>query len=379
MRRVKISATALAFSFDDTQLAAVGKGEFSVWSVIRFECLARHSSDLIYTAIAYDGRWILSAENHLRIYENNDFVDISGHSYSSLCVIEKTLYAAGNGELHVYALPNLITPCDSIAVDEGDGRIVVQNNRLFVSFSRSLYIAQVGKPHAVALADCVLVGTQDLTHLEDEVRSWKEQTTVLTSQVESLQEQPIEAHHQEEITHLKESLAQEKRAQTEKERDNVRILKSMESNRIMAAQKLEEIYEMKIQHDKDTATIRERELQIRLEQMQAAFDEERMGWKRKLAETREECIEKLSRKDDQMTQHRDMLSYLEHRHQTVIEQVEEEHAFVEQKTQKESQHELMEVIKANKQLRKEQDALLRGLEMLDREKEERYKSNTMQL
>jgi hypothetical protein len=144
----------------------------------------------------------------------------------------------------------------------------------------------------------------------------------------------------------------------------------LEASHCAAADELEGLYEKKIAHEADRFHELDSE-KLRLEQMVDEVKAELAGSnERERKALQAECQAQLDEKQLEIEKLKDMIAYLEHRYEAMLGMEEKEHELELDKKRVLAEQELKAQKAQTSQLKKEQDALLRGLEMMGRDKEQ---------
>lgn len=174
---------------------------------------------------------------------------------------------------------------------------------------------------------------------------------------------------QAEIQELQRRYGALEEACSAKERESQRLMKAMENRHNEATDQLSKLYQRKLSHESDRLL----DLQIQKEKLQEQMLKEREEHEEQLkqaaAAAKEEEKRLLVERDLEIKKHQDLLAFVQHRFEVVREDTAEEH---DQEVMR-LKHTGWEALEEQKQvevdLRKEQEYLLRGLEMQEKDRE----------
>ncbi|CAE8635468.1 unnamed protein product [Polarella glacialis] len=174
---------------------------------------------------------------------------------------------------------------------------------------------------------------------------------------------------QAEIQELIRRITALEQASDAKERESQRIMKSMESSHGEAAEQLEHLYERKISHESDRMVVLqlhrekfEAQIQMEFEQLQERLDDSE-------ARAKTELERVLAEGDLDLKKHQDLLAFVQHRFEVLLERGADEHDLEVTRLRQGGREALDQQKSVEGKLRKEQEALLRGLEMMEKDRE----------
>jgi len=174
---------------------------------------------------------------------------------------------------------------------------------------------------------------------------------------------------QSEIQKLRLQYESLQQAATAKERESLRIMKTIEAQHVQAADQLEARYDKKITQEGDRFVLLEADLE-RLKARIAVIEEdsqiqlEQEGLKQKA-----ELERQVAEKDTEIQKLKNLLAFSQHRFDTMLDQEGMEYDLEVSDLKKCSQEELEQQRLIEYKLKKEQDTLLRGLDMMERDRE----------
>jgi len=173
---------------------------------------------------------------------------------------------------------------------------------------------------------------------------------------------------QAEIQELIRRITALEQASDAKERESQRIMKSMESSHGEAAEQLEHLYERKISHESDRMVVLqlhrekfEAQIQMEFEQLQERLDDSE-------ARAKTELERVLAEGDLDLKKHQDLLAFVQHRFEVLLERGADEHDLEVTRLRQGGREALDQQKSVEGKLRKEQEALLRGLEMMEKDR-----------
>lgn len=144
----------------------------------------------------------------------------------------------------------------------------------------------------------------------------------------------------------------------------------MEASHAEAADQLGNLYERKIEHESDRLV----SLQIRKENIEGQMQLEDEAHHERLAQAQEVADEELRRtlaeKDLDLKKHQDMLAFIQHRFEMLVDSSAGEHDIEVTKLRQVGRESLEEEKKVEERLRLEQTTLTRGLEMQEKDREQ---------
>jgi len=174
---------------------------------------------------------------------------------------------------------------------------------------------------------------------------------------------------QETIRALRLRYESSQQTATAKERDNLRVMKTMETSHLHAADHLEQVYDKRIQEEQDryvALQVQLRHLEDQLTKMRETAQQDQEH-QRQLQE--EQLQHLLGEKDAELQKLKDLYAFTQHRFDAMLDQESLEHDLEVQDLQRRCQEDLEQQRLAEYKLKKEQDTLLRGLDMMERDRQ----------
>jgi len=161
-----------------------------------------------------------------------------------------------------------------------------------------------------------------------------------------------------------ESLQQSANA---KERESLRVMKAMEAQHVQAADNLEAVYDKKIRQEADQFISLENVLGQLTVQLETLRDESQQSVEEQRQRQKQELQKRLSEKDHDLRKLKDLISFSQHRYDTMLDQEGMEHDLELAELNRRNQAELEAQRHVEYKLKKDQDTLMRGLDMMEKE------------
>jgi len=175
---------------------------------------------------------------------------------------------------------------------------------------------------------------------------------------------------QEEIALLRQTYEGLQKEATQKERENLRELKTIESAHMQAADQMEVVYDKKITAEADrylavesTLKTLEKRIEVMREDSEAQLEQVRLG-------LQEDLRRQVSEKEAEIQKLKDLLAFSKHRFDTMLDQEGMEFDYEVAELKRKSQDELEQQRMVEYKLKKEQDTLLRGLDKMEHDREQ---------
>mmetsp|Transcript_99678 Transcript_99678/g.281376 ORF Transcript_99678/g.281376 Transcript_99678/m.281376 type:complete len:1328 (-) Transcript_99678:146-4129(-) len=228
---------------------------------------------------------------------------------------------------------------------------------------------------AGALAETVLIDRGEIQQRNEELRLLRAEKSALsmrlvdqTAQLEEECRQRVFEARQKDQADIAELARRCKVLETvtvAKEEEGKRTLASMESSHAEAAEQLERLYNAKLEHEGDRyASLLERQaelVRVTEEVRQAAklqLDEEAVAFE-------EDLGRRVAEKELEIQKHRDLIAFSQHRFETILEAEAKQNSKEVAETKVNSFWQLEEQKQIEDKLRREQEVLLKGLEMME--------------
>jgi hypothetical protein len=175
---------------------------------------------------------------------------------------------------------------------------------------------------------------------------------------------------QEEIVDLRRTYETLQATATANERNNLKILKTMEATHMQAADVLGNTYDKKISAEADRFVAVEgvlktltKRIDVMREDSQAQLEQVRLG-------LQEDLRRQVSEKENEIQKLKDLLAFSKHRFDTMLDQEGMEYDFEIAELKRQSQEELEQQRMVEYKLKKEQDTLLRGLDKMEHDRDQ---------
>ncbi|CAJ1429043.1 unnamed protein product [Effrenium voratum] len=174
---------------------------------------------------------------------------------------------------------------------------------------------------------------------------------------------------QAEIQELERRLEALEMACTAKDRESQRQMKAMEQSHGEAVEQLSNLYQRKLCHESDRLL----DLQLQKEKLQQQMvkeeEEHQERLKQSAAVAKEEMQRLLQERDLEIKKHQDLLAFVQHRFEEIREQTAQEHDAEAMRLKHSGWEALEQQKQVEEQLHREQENLLRGLEMQEKDRE----------
>lgn len=178
---------------------------------------------------------------------------------------------------------------------------------------------------------------------------------------------------QEEIAVLRQNYESLQSNATHKERENLRVLKTIEASHMQAADSMEGLYDKKITSEADRylsveATLRtlDKRIEVMREDSDAQLEQVRLG-------LQEDLRRQVADKEGEIKKLKDLLAFSQHRFDTMLDQEGMEYDYEIAELKRQSHEELEQQRMVEYKLKKEQDTLLRGLDKMEHDREQSSK------
>lgn len=310
----------------------------------------------------------------------NNTVMFAGTTHGSVWICPQPIEAGPHAEfgLHSAACRHLCLTADSkTLISAGD------DGSVFVTSVQGMSSSDLFDRDAEAM-DLKMADVMMLKR--NEVQVQQETIENLQREVYSLQKdlkENIDVLHREyqqkmfevgskqrvEIEELQRRYEALRDASASKEKEALRVIKHMEATHVTTADQLETLYEKKIAYEAD------RYVQLQLESQQTQAEQSVVlarftaDYETKLKDLSTTMEARLSEKELENAKLKDMIAFLQQRTQTMIDQEQGEHEADMDKLKEAQNREMHSQKKLANHLRREQDALLRGLDLMEKDKE----------
>lgn len=299
---------------------------------------------------------------------------IAGDSTGALRVFSglTTMLRTADIGLHSDACTAVCISSDArtVATAGADGNIFVINVE---------GLATEPRPSGKGSMEVVMINRGDIQQRQDEIAELSTQTASLKTQIEEdaarLQSETrarveeARRKDQERVQSLRLKYESLQQASTAKERENLRQMKSMEATHIQAADDKERTYDKQMRFDAASYEAVEDELQ----DLEARLTQHRDRAKRNLEDRQQMQMQELQRrtseKDAEIMKFKDLIKFTQQRFDAMLDQEGMEQDMEIAQLSKKNDEELEQQHLVEYKLKKDQDSLLRGLDMMEKDRE----------
>lgn len=269
--------------------------------------------------------------------------------------------------------------CTAVCVSS-DGRTVATagaDGSIFVVDIEGL--ATESRPSGKGSMEVVMINRGDIQQRQDEIEELSMQTASLKTQIEEdaarLQSETrarveeARRKDQERVQSLRLKYESLQQASTAKERENLRQMKSMEAMHIQAADEKERVYDKKMRLDAASYVAVEDELK----ELEARLAQDRDRAKRNFEDRQQMQMQELQRrtaeKDAEIMKVKDLIKFTQQRFDAMLDQEGMEQDMEIAQLKQKNDEELEQQHLVEYKLKKDQDSLLRGLDMMEKDRE----------
>jgi len=227
--------------------------------------------------------------------------------------------------------------------------------------------------------EVVMINRGEMQQQQDEIQELTTQTAALKAQLEEdaarLQSEcrarvdEARRKDQERVQSLRLKYESLQQASTAKERENLRQMKAMESRHVQVADDKEKVYDAKMRKEADNYVAEE----AKLRDLETHMEQARERGKREVAQQRlkesQELERQVAEKDREIQKVKDLISYTKQRFDAMLDQEGMEQGIEISDLKRKNQEELEQQHLVEYKLKKEQDTLLRGLDMMEKDRE----------
>eukprot|EP00929_Paragymnodinium_shiwhaense_P031142 TRINITY_DN17520_c0_g1_i1.p1 TRINITY_DN17520_c0_g1~~TRINITY_DN17520_c0_g1_i1.p1 ORF type:complete len:1419 (-),score=422.29 TRINITY_DN17520_c0_g1_i1:36-4292(-) len=271
----------------------------------------------------------------------------------------------------------------------GDSRLAVsagEDGTIFLLAARGVDVAAFGgvpkfgtEQRSMAEGDFVMIPRGEIQVRQDELVLLQTENATLHSRLAEeatrLQAdtkrrvQEARQKDQETIQELREKYEALQQTATAKERESLRVLKTMEAAHVAAADSYEVSFDKRLRCEADRYVDLERELDHLAQKMDALRDEATRQYDQQGQKQQAERHRMLSDKNAEIKKLKELIDFTKHRFDTMLDQEGMEHDHEASKLKQQCEAELDKQRMVEYKLKKEQDTLLRGLELMQKEQE----------
>lgn len=227
--------------------------------------------------------------------------------------------------------------------------------------------------------EVVMINRGDIQLRQDEINELSVQISKLKTQLEEnaarlqgeLRARVEEARRKDQATiqSLRSQYEELQQASTVKERDSLRKMKITEALHVSSADDQEKAYDKRMRADADNyvalqAELREMEAKFEQNRQQARSDLEQQDQKQEKA-----TQQRLNEKDSKIQTLKDLIAFTQKRFDAMLDQEGMEQALEISEIKKKNQEELEQQHLVEYKLKKDQDMLVRGLDMMEKDRD----------
>ncbi|CAK9040854.1 unnamed protein product [Durusdinium trenchii] len=227
--------------------------------------------------------------------------------------------------------------------------------------------------------EVVMINRGDIQLRQDEISDLTAQIAKLKTQLEEnaarlqgeLRARVEEARRKAQATiqSLRKLYEEKQQASTVKERENLRKMKITEALHVASADDEEKAYDKRMRADADSYVA----LQAELREMEAKFEQNRQQarWDMEQQEMKQEKVvqQRLSEKDAKIQTLKDLIAFTEKRFDAMFDQEGMEQSLEISEIKKKNQEELEQQHLVEYKLKKDQDMLVRALDMMEKDRD----------
>lgn len=231
----------------------------------------------------------------------------------------------------------------------------------------------------LSAADTVLISRKEIQQTNEELRMLRAENGALGTQLgqeatrleEECRQKVFEARQkdQAEIHELRRRSKALEQATLAKERESQRISKEMKDSHNQAAEQLDNLYDRKLEHEQDRyvpletnhSELGEQIKEVKESSTRLFFDEEHRF--------KEELNRIMAEKDLEIQKHKDLIAFTQHRFEAMLDQESKEYDIEITEAKTVSHQDVVAQKLIEVKLRREQEALLKGLEMMEKDRE----------
>lgn len=189
------------------------------------------------------------------------------------------------------------------------------------------------------------------------------------------------AQDQEAIRLMKLKAETLQQQATVQERERLRQMKAMEAKHVQAADQLEAAYDKRFRKEAERFSAVEAELRQLVDKLEALREEGKQKLENQRARQRQEFQKRVGEKDMEVQKLKDLIAFSQQRFDTMLDQEVMEYELETGELVRKSQNELEQQRLVEYKLKKEQDTMVRGLDMMEKDRErgakEQAETNTV--
>eukprot|EP00929_Paragymnodinium_shiwhaense_P070125 TRINITY_DN35496_c0_g1_i2.p1 TRINITY_DN35496_c0_g1~~TRINITY_DN35496_c0_g1_i2.p1 ORF type:complete len:1382 (-),score=399.94 TRINITY_DN35496_c0_g1_i2:118-4263(-) len=227
--------------------------------------------------------------------------------------------------------------------------------------------------------ETVLIDRNEIQQRNEELRLLRAEAAALSAKLreeatrleEECQMKVFEARQkdQAEISELRRRCKALEQATTAKEIESQRIMKEMATSHSQAAEQLNHLYDKKLEYEGERY-VSMQAARVEMQEQMKEFKEQATKQLEEQAQKHKEDLERLiAEKDLEIRKHKDMIAFAQHRFDNMLEEEQMLHNIEITETKMRSDAELEKQKQVEARLRKEQNVLIEGLQMMEKDHE----------
>mmetsp|Transcript_97164 Transcript_97164/g.245040 ORF Transcript_97164/g.245040 Transcript_97164/m.245040 type:complete len:1352 (-) Transcript_97164:253-4308(-) len=270
-------------------------------------------------------------------------------------------------------------PCLDIRI-ASDGRTAIsagEDGTIFVLRLSGLSFEEHGR--GPANSDVVMINRGEIQHREEEIQQLAAEAASLKVQIVEdsarMQTECIQRvaearkQDQDEIRNLRTKIETLQQQATAQERESLRQMKAMEAAHVHSADQLESKYDSKILSEADRFRSMQAELRRLAELLIHHREESQRRVEAQRSRQQEELRNRIGDKDTEVKKLKELIAFSQHRFDTMLDQEAMEHNLERDEFVRKSEADLEQQKLVEYKLKKEQDTMLRGLDMMEKDRE----------
>jgi len=277
--------------------------------------------------------------------------------------------------LHVGACGHIALSCDgrSLMSVGGDGGVFVLN-------LKGLARAEGEGDDGGRAADVVLINSSTITEQKRYISKMEQENRLLSQELESRVER-IQAEHdaemkakrerdRREIADLTRKLEAANNTVSQKDREGLRVIKSLEASHVAAADQLEALYEKKIAFEAERYTALQSEINEVHKEREKIEDRARVEFDKEKLRIQAEVERQRHALQVEIDKLQQRLEFAQHHYQAILFMTEQDHNEEVSLIHRSNVEEVAKHKSTVHQLKKEADALCRGLDLMEKDKDQ---------
>mmetsp|Transcript_17647 Transcript_17647/g.61722 ORF Transcript_17647/g.61722 Transcript_17647/m.61722 type:complete len:1397 (+) Transcript_17647:90-4280(+) len=271
-------------------------------------------------------------------------------------------------------------PCLDVRLSADGSTLVTagEDGTIFVVNVRGLAMIGEGGRGGVTNSDVVMISRGEIQAREEEIQLLASEAAALKVQIVEdaarMQSECIrrvaEARQkdQETIKNLRSKCESLQAQATSREREILRQMKAMEASHVKAADQLETDYDLQILSEADRFRQMEAELRRLVEQLVNLREESFRRVESERTKQHEHLLQRVEEKNAEVNRLKDLIAFSQHRFNTMLDQEAMEQELERDELVRQSQATIEQQKGVEYKLKKEQDTMLRGLDMMEKDR-----------